>query len=94
MVSAALVVTIAISVSPTAGVICAVYFLVYSQLDAYVVQPRIFSSSLNVPPVLIVLGALSGGLLLGIVGALLAIPTVASLLLLYREVLVPHLDAS
>lgn len=94
MVSAALVVTIAISVSPTAGVMCAVYFLIYSQLDAYVVQPRIFSSSLNVPPVLIVLGALSGGLLLGIVGALLAIPTVASLLLLYREVLVPHLDAS
>lgn len=94
MVSAALVATIAFSVSPNAGLITLGYFVVYSQLDAYVVQPRIFSSSLNVPPALIVLGALSGGLLMGIVGALLAIPTVASLILLYREVLVPHLDGS
>jgi predicted PurR-regulated permease PerM len=94
MVAAAIVGTIAFSVSPTAGAICLIYFFAYSQLDAYVVQPRIFSGSLNVPPVLIVLGAISGGTLLGIVGALLAIPTVASLLLLYREVLVKHLDAS
>jgi len=94
MFAAAIVATIAFSVSPTAGAICLVYFFVYSQLDAYLVQPRIFSGSLNVPPVLIVLGAIAGGTLLGIVGALLAIPTVASLLLLYREVLVPHLDKS
>lgn len=94
MVSAALVGTIAFSISPMAGAICLIYFFVYSQLDAYLVQPRIFSRSLNVPPVLIVLGAISGGILIGIVGALLAIPTVASLLLLYRQVLVPHLDAS
>ena len=36
--------------------------------------------------------AISGGILFGIAGALLAIPTVASLLLIYREVLVPALD--
>ena len=94
MFGALLVGTIAFSVSPTAGLVCVAYFVVYSQLDAYVVQPRIFSTSLAVPPVLIVVGAISGGLLLGVVGALLAIPTVASLLLLYREVLLPHLDAS
>lgn len=94
MVAAALVATIAFSVSTTAGVVCLIYFLVYSQLDAYLVQPRIFSSSLNVPPVLIVLGAISGGLLLGIIGALLAIPTVAVLVLLYREVFIPRLDAA
>lgn len=92
MFSAALVATIAFSVSPNVGLITVAYFVLYSQVDAYIVQPRIFSSSLNVPPALIVLGALSGGILLGIVGALLAIPTVASLLLLYREVVVPHLD--
>ena len=85
---------VAFSVSPTAGLITLAYFLIYQQLDAYVVQPRVFSQSMNVPGVLVILGAISGGLLLGIVGALLAIPTVASLLLLYREVVVPHLDAS
>lgn len=83
---------IAFSVSTTTGIVVLAYFLAYQQLDAYVIQPRVFSRSLNVPAVLVILGAISGGLLLGVVGALLAIPTVASLLLLYREVLVPHLD--
>lgn len=83
---------IAFSVSPSTAIMVLAYFLVYQQLDAYVVQPRVFSRSLNVPAVLVILGVISGGLLLGVVGALLAIPTVASLLLLYREVLVPHLD--
>lgn len=85
---------IAFSDSMTAGVIVLAYFVIYQQLDAYVVQPRLFSKSLNVPAVLIILGALSGGYLLGIIGALIAVPTVASLLLLYREVLLPHLERS
>lgn len=92
-ISMGIVSIIAFSISPSAGVICLVCFLSYSQLDAYIIQPRIFSQSLKIPPALVVLGALAGGLLLGIVGALLAIPTVASLILLYREVAVPHLDS-
>ncbi len=85
-------VLVAFSNSITAGFVILVYFLVYQQLDAYVVQPRVFSKSMNVPAVLVILGAISGGFLLGIPGALLAIPSVASMLLLYREVLIPHLD--
>lgn len=91
-VALAICTLIAFSVAPTTGAVVLAYFLTYQQLDAYVVQPRVFSRSLNVPAVLVILGAISGGLLLGVVGALLAIPTVASLLLLYREVLVPHID--
>ena len=53
-----------------------------------------FQRSVNVPGVLVILAAISGGLLLGIAGALLAIPTMASLLLLYQEVIVPKLEAS
>ena len=88
-----IVTSLAFTVSPTAGLVTLAYFLFYQQMDAYVVQPRVFSKSMNVPGVLVILGAISGGVLFGIVGALLAIPTVASLLLLYREVLIPHLDA-
>lgn len=91
-VALAICTLIAFSVSTTTGIVVLIYFLVYQQLDAYVVQPRVFSRSLNVPAVLVILGAISGGLLLGVVGALLAIPSVAALLLLYREVLIPHLD--
>ena len=91
-VSTILVSLVAFSQSVPAGIATVAFFLVYQQLDAYLVQPRIFSRSVNVPGALVVLAAISGGFLFGIVGALLAIPTMASLLLLYREVLVPHLD--
>lgn len=85
---------IALSVSPGAALGTLAYFLVYQQLDAYLVQPRLFARSLKVPPALVILGVACGMALLGVLGALLAIPFVASLLLLYREVLVPRLDAS
>lgn len=83
---------VAFSNSVTAGFVILIYFVFYQQMDAYVVQPRVFSKSMNVPAVLVILGAISGGFLLGIPGALLAIPSVASMILLYREVLIPHLD--
>jgi predicted PurR-regulated permease PerM len=80
------------AISPTTGLIVLIFFLSYQQVDAYVIQPRVFARSVQIPAVLVMLAALSGGLLLGIVGAILAIPVTAALLLLYREVLVPHLD--
>jgi predicted PurR-regulated permease PerM len=46
----------------------------------------------NVPPLVTVVAVLLGGALLGIVGALVAIPAAAALLLLVREVLFPRLD--
>lgn len=83
---------VAFSISPTTGLVTLIFFLAYQQFDAYFVQPRIFSHSVQLPAVLVMLAAVSGGLLLGLVGAILAIPTMAALVLLYREVLVPHLD--
>lgn len=85
---------IALTASPGVALIVLAYFLIYQQLDAYLVQPRLFARSLKVPPALVILGVACGMALLGVLGALLAIPTVASLLLLYREVLVPRLDAA
>ena len=94
-ISMLIVALIALSVKDlTAAVITIAFFLIYQQMDAYLIQPRIFQRSVNVPGPLIVLAALSGGILYGIPGALIAIPTVASLLLLYQEVLVPALDRS
>ena len=93
-ISMVIVSIVAFSFSPTTGLITLIFFLAYQQFDAYFIQPRIFSHSVQIPAVLVMLAAISGGLLLGIVGALLAIPTTAALLLLYREVLLPHLDRS
>lgn len=85
---------LALSVSPSAALITLIALLGYQQVDAYLVQPRLFARSLKVPPVLVILGAACGLALFGLPGALLAIPTVASLLLLHREIIVPKLDAS
>lgn len=93
-VAAVVVSVIGFTVSPTIGVICLVYFLVYIQFDAYVIQPRVMARQVNVPGALVVVAALAGGTLLGIVGALLAVPTMAVLLVLYREIAVPHLEAT
>lgn len=93
-ISMIIVSIVAFSFSPTTGLITLVFFLAYQQFDAYVLQPRIFSQSVQLPAVLVMLAAISGGVLYGLLGAILAIPTMAALLLLYREVLVPHLDRS
>jgi len=92
--AAAIVSLIGFTVSPTIGVICLIYFVVYIQFDTYIVQPRVMARQVNVPAALIVVGALAGGTLLGIVGALLAVPTIAVLLVLYREIALPHLESS
>jgi predicted PurR-regulated permease PerM len=83
---------VAFAFSPTTGFITLGFFLVYQQVDAYFIAPRIFARSVQIPAVLVMLAAIAGGTLIGILGAILAIPVTAALLLLYREVLIPHLD--
>jgi predicted PurR-regulated permease PerM len=91
-ISMVIVSIVAFAFSTTQGLVTLAFFLVYQQFDAYFIQPRIFSRSVQIPPILVMLAAVSGALLLGMIGAILAIPITAALLLLYREVLVPHLD--
>ena len=83
----------ALFVSPTAAVIFALGYLVYIQLEAYVVTPRVMGRAVDVPGVLIIIGALVGAALLGLLGALLAIPVTASILIIIREVIIPRSDA-
>ena len=56
----------------------------------YLVAPRIMQRTVSVPGPVTIVAALAGGALLGVLGALLAIPVAAGLLLLYEEVLVPR----
>ncbi|WP_194385136.1 MULTISPECIES: AI-2E family transporter [Microbacterium] len=72
------------------AIIAAVYYLVYMQLEAYVISPRIMGRAVSVPGAVIVIAALAGGSLLGLLGALVAIPVAASILILYRQVLIPR----
>jgi predicted PurR-regulated permease PerM len=92
--AALIIVIIAFTQSTTTGIIALVFYLLYQQFENYVVQPRVFKKAVDVPGALVVIAALVGGSLLGIVGALLSVPVAAVALLILREVAQPRLDAS
>jgi predicted PurR-regulated permease PerM len=70
------------------GIACIIFYLIYQQLENYVIYPRVMSRSVDIPGSVTVIAALIGASLLGVVGALLAIPTAAAILLLVREVFI------
>ena len=70
---------------PTVTIIWVIFAIAYQQFENYVVQPRIQSRAVALDPFIIVVAAIFGGTLLGIVGALLAIPTAAALQIGARE---------
>lgn len=70
-----------------------IYYLVYMQVEAYVISPNIMNRAVKVPGVVVVIAALAGGTLLGILGALIAIPVAAAVLLIIKQVVVPRQNA-
>jgi predicted PurR-regulated permease PerM len=67
-----------------------VYYLIYMQVEAYVLSPSIMNRAVKVPGVVVVIAALAGGTLLGVLGALVAIPVAAAVLLIIKQVVVPR----
>jgi predicted PurR-regulated permease PerM len=70
---------------PTATIIWVIFSIAYQQFENYVIQPRIQSRAVQLDPFIIVVAAIFGGTLLGIIGALLAIPVAAALQIAVRE---------
>jgi predicted PurR-regulated permease PerM len=67
----------------------AIFYLIYLQIDAYFIGPRIMKKAVSIPSAAVVIAALAGGTLMGVLGALIAIPIAASVLLIIREVWMP-----
>ncbi|MFM6974451.1 MAG: AI-2E family transporter [Agromyces sp.] len=76
--------------SPATALVAAVYYVIYMQVEAYVLSPHIMNRAVQVPGAIVVIAALAGGSLLGVLGALVAIPAAASALLIIKEVVVPQ----
>jgi predicted PurR-regulated permease PerM len=95
-----LVGTVSAAVIITAGIwlidgypsvlVVGIYYLIYMQVEAYVISPRIMRTAVSVPGVVVVIAALAGGTLLGVLGALVAIPVAASILLIIKQVVIPR----
>lgn len=88
-----LVAGIALFDSPVTALIAAAYYLIYMQIESYVLTPRIMNRVVSVPGSLVVIGALAGGTLLGLLGALIAIPVTAGVLMIIKQVWIPRQDS-
>ena len=91
-IGAVLLTGVALFSSLQAGIIVAVWFVVYQQIENYLLYPRIMQRSVDVSPAATVVAVLVGGALLGVLGALLAIPIAAAVSLVLDEVIAPRQD--
>ncbi|PSL51472.1 putative PurR-regulated permease PerM [Saccharothrix carnea] len=90
--SAVVVSLVAFTVSLPVGLATIGFFVVYQLLEDYLLVPRIIGRAVKVPALVTVVAVLLGGVLLGVIGALVAIPIAAAVLLILREVTFPRLD--
>ncbi|MCA0294184.1 MAG: AI-2E family transporter [Actinobacteria bacterium] len=79
--------------SPISALIFAVIYFAYMQVEAYIMTPRVMNKAVDIPGSLVLIGAMVGGTLLGLLGALIAVPVTASLLMIVNKVFIPKQDA-
>jgi predicted PurR-regulated permease PerM len=91
-IGAIVVTSVALFVSFKVGLIAGIYYVAYQQIENYVLYPRVMKRSVDVSPAATVVAVLIGGSLLGVLGALLAIPIAAAVQLVLQEVVVPRQD--
>ncbi|MDO4898254.1 MAG: AI-2E family transporter [Rothia sp. (in: high G+C Gram-positive bacteria)] len=90
--AAALVSLISLTTSWHTALFFLIPYLIYLQVEAYFISPRIMRKAVAVPGAIAIIAVAAGGALWGVLGAIIAIPVAASLLILVREVLIPRQD--
>ena len=70
---------------PDATIVWVVFFIIYQQVENNVLQPVVYRRTVNVAPLAVIVAILIGGSLLGILGALVAIPVAAAIQIVVRE---------
>jgi predicted PurR-regulated permease PerM len=93
-IGGAVVSLVALTVSLPVAIATLAFYIGYRLAEDYLLVPRIMGSTVKVPAVVSLVAVLVGGTLLGIVGALVAIPAAAALRLLLHEVTFRRLDRS
>jgi predicted PurR-regulated permease PerM len=85
---------VALSVSLPVAASTAAFYIAYRFVEDYLLVPRVMRHAVNVSPVLTVLAVVIGGALLGIIGALVAIPIAAGIKLVLEQTVFPRFDNS
>lgn len=92
--SGAIIITlVCLFASPLTALVAAIYYLIYMQVEAYFLSPRIMNRAVSVPGSIVVIAAVAGGTLGSVLGALVAIPIAASAIIIVQKVVFPKQDA-
>ena len=90
----AIVTVVALTVSLPVAIATLIFYIAYRLAEDYLIVPKVIGRTVEVPAIVSLIAVVIGGVLLGIVGALVAIPTAAAISLLLREVTFPRQDNS
>ena len=71
---------------PSTTIVWAIFFIIYQQVENNVLQPVVYRRTVNVAPLAVIVAILIGGSLLGILGALVAIPIAATIQIIIKDV--------
>lgn len=85
---------VGLSVSVPVAIATAAFYIAYRFIEDYLLVPRVMRHAVHVSPLVTVLAVIVGGALLGIIGALVAIPVAAGIKLVVEQSLVPRMDKS
>jgi predicted PurR-regulated permease PerM len=89
-----IVTLVSLTASLSIAAIALTSYIIYVQIENYVITPRIMRRSLSIPGLVTIIAALLGTSLLGLIGGLLAVPIAAAILLILDEVVFPRADQS
>ena len=76
---------VALSVRPMLALFVIILLFAQQQLENNLLVPKIMQRQVGISPVVVIVALLIGGSLLGVIGAILAVPTAAILLVLFEE---------
>jgi len=87
ILSAVPAIAVALSVKPTLALAVIAFFFAQQQLENHILVPRIMQRQVGISAVFVIVALLIGGSLLGVIGAILAVPTAAILQVLFEELI-------
>lgn len=92
LIAATVVTLVALTAGWQTTLLFVIPYLAYLQFEAYFVSPRIMHKAVSVPGSVAVIAVIAGGSLLGVLGALVAIPVAAAIMLLLKEIFIARQD--
>ena len=93
-IGCSIVTIIALTQSVFLGAVTFIAYVIYVQVENYIVTPKIMKKTLAVPGAVTIISALIGSSLLGLIGGLLAVPVAAAVILILDEVVIPRANDS